>query len=92
MWKTCERACVRRKGSFGELEEGATLHAAEISRDSISPCVSSKQVVRCTTYKYPQAWYKVVSGLTLVLDCPMLDLTEQRDWQTTAEEFLSTYL
>lgn len=26
------RACVRRKGSFEELEESATLHAAEYSR------------------------------------------------------------
>lgn len=34
------RACVRRKGSFEELEEGATLHAAENSRLDFSVWLS----------------------------------------------------
>jgi len=74
------RACVRRKGSFEELEEGATLHAAENSRLDFSvwlPIYENKLYTtgRC---EYPQGLYKVVSGLKLELVSPMLDQTEQR--------------
>jgi hypothetical protein len=44
--------------------------------DSICPCSPS---VHDIWARYPQALYKVVSGLVLVLDSPMLGQTEQRD-------------
>ena len=83
--------CVRRKGNFRELEEGATLHAAENSRLDFSVCLQIK-LHDASRHEDPQHLYRVVSGLMLMLDCPMLVRPEQREWQTRAEDLLSTLL